>query len=263
MKKFIALLLVVILAFSMVGCGNNSSTENESDLSYIQSKGVLVVGITEFEPLDYKDDNGNWIGFDADLATAFAEYLGVEIEFIEIEWGSKILELDSKNIDCVWNGMTLTSEVLSSMECSNAYLSNAQVVVLNADVAADYADVASLASLIFAVEDGSAGEEVLAELGYTYTEVLQQSDALLELSAGAADAAVIDLLMASATVGEGTSYSSLTYTLSLNEEEYGVGFRTGSDLAAALNEFFASAYADGTMAEIAALYGIAGALLEQ
>ena len=104
----------------------------DSDVAYIQGKGTLIVGITDFAPMDYKDDNGEWIGFDADMARIVAEKLGVEIQFVEIDWDNKIMELDSKNIDVVWNGMTLTNEVKAAMECSNPYCNNAQVVVISA-----------------------------------------------------------------------------------------------------------------------------------
>lgn len=105
----------------------------DSDVAYIQDKGSLIVGITDFAPMDYKDDNGDWIGFDADMAKLVAEKLGVEVEFVEIDWDNKIMELDAKNIDVVWNGMTLTDEVKSSMECTNAYCNNAQVIVVPAE----------------------------------------------------------------------------------------------------------------------------------
>ena len=237
------------------------ASDAASDMEYVLEKGTLVVGITNFEPMDYMDDSGEWIGFDADLANAFAESLGVEAEFVEIEWDSKILELDSNAIDCVWNGMTLTDEVTSSMECTDAYLHNAQVVVVPADVAEDYQDVESLSDLTFAVEAGSAGEAEVSALGLSYTPVSAQSDALLEVASGTSDAAVIDLLMAAAMIGEGTGYENLTYTVSLNNEEYGVGFRQGSDLAAVLNVFFAAAYEDGTMQATAEKYGVQAALI--
>ncbi|MCD8054219.1 MAG: transporter substrate-binding domain-containing protein [Lachnospiraceae bacterium] len=240
-----------------------SAAAEDSDLAYIQEKGTLVVGITDFEPMDYKDADGNWIGFDADMATAFAESLGVEVEFVEIDWDNKILELNSKSIDCVWNGMTLTSEVTSSMDCSNAYCNNAQVLIVPSDVADQYQDTDSLADLTIAVEAGSAGEEVVTELGVATTAVSSQADALMEVAAGTSDAAVIDALMAAAMVGEGTGYEDLTYTISLNSEEYGVGFRTGSDLAELLNTFFSESYADGSMLEIAETYGVQAALIEQ
>jgi polar amino acid transport system substrate-binding protein len=102
----------------------------DSDVEYIKGKGTLIVGITDFEPMDYKDESGEWIGFDADMARLVGEKLGVDVQFVEIDWDMKITELDSKNIDVVWNGMTLTDEVTSAMECTNAYCNNAQVVVV-------------------------------------------------------------------------------------------------------------------------------------
>lgn len=232
-----------------------------SDMEYVLEKGTLVVGITNFAPMDYMDENGEWIGFDADLANAFAKSLGIEAEFVEIEWDNKILELDSKAIDCVWNGMTLTDEVMSAMECTDAYLHNAQVVVVPTDVAEDYQDVESLSDLTFAVEAGSAGEAEVSALGLNYTPVSAQSDALLEVASGTSDAAVIDLLMAAAMIGEGTGYENLTYTVSLNNEEYGVGFRKGSDLTAVLNDYFTSAYENGVMQKTAEKYGVQAALI--
>lgn len=103
---------------------------SDSDVAYIQDKGTLVVGITNFEPMDYQNEKGEWIGFDADMAKLVAEKLGVEAQFVEIDWDTKIMELDSKSIDVVWNGMTLTDEVTSSMECTNPYCNNAQVIVV-------------------------------------------------------------------------------------------------------------------------------------
>lgn len=235
---------------------------DNSEILAIEEKGTFVVGITDFEPMDYKDADGNWIGFDADLATAFAESLGVNVEFQEIDWDNKILELDSGSVDCIWNGMTLTDEVMSSMECSDAYLNNAQVVVVKADVADKYQDVESLKELSFAVESGSAGEDMAVENELNYTPVSNQAAALMEIASGTADAAIIDSLMAAAMVGEGTSYADLTYTIGLNSEEYGVGFRKGSDLAAALNDFFKAAMEDGTMDKIAETYKVQAALIK-
>ena len=283
MKKLLALTLIAGMVLSMTACGSSNDTtdqdnaeasdnsvsaeaeagDSESDLAYIQDKGTLVVGVTNFEPMDYQDEDGNWIGFDADMATLFAESLGVEVEFIEIDWDNKILELNNKSIDCVWNGMTLTDEVTSAMDCSNAYSNNSQVVVLPADIADQYQDIESLADLSFAVEAGSAGEAAASDNGLTYTSVESQASALMEVAAGTSDAAIIDLLMARAMVGEGTSYDTLTEGLTLVDEEYGVGFRQGSDLVDMLNTFFAEKYADGTMTEIAATYSIEASIVEQ
>ena len=299
MTKWIAMLLAALMVFSMAACAAKNEpaadqtndqtaadtqtskpaedtgedaapaadqTAADSDMAYVQSKGTLVVGITDFAPMDYQNESGEWIGFDADMAKAFAESLGVSVEFVEIDWDNKILELGSKSIDCVWNGMTLTDEVTSAMSCSNAYCNNSQVVIVPADKAADYADVEACKALSFAVEAGSAGMAEVEKLGASFTEVKDQATALMEVAAGTSDAAVIDSLMAGAMVGEGTSYDSLTYTVSLNAEEgeqYGVGFRQGSDLAAALNDFFAAAYADGSMQACAETYGIQAALIVQ
>ena len=264
MKKLIAFLLTALMVFSLTACGGSSSEEADmTDMEYVKDKGVLVVGITDFAPMDFKDESGEWVGFDADMAKAFAESLGVEVEFVEIDWDNKILELDGKTIDCVWNGMTLTDEVTSAMDCSNAYCNNAQVVIVPSDVADKYQSVDSLADLAFAAEAGSAGEAELTALELNVTPVKAQADALMEVAAGTSDAAVIDSLMAAAMVGEGTSYADLTYTVSLNSEEYGVGFRKGSDLVAALNDFFAASYADGTMTTCAETYGVQAALIEQ
>lgn len=236
--------------------------EAASEIDAIQEKGKLVVGITDFAPMDYKDENGEWIGFDADLARLFGEMLEVEVEFQEIDWDNKIIELNAGTVDCIWNGMTLTDEVKSAMECTDAYLNNAQVVVVKADVADKYQDVDSLKDLNFAVESGSAGAAEAEANGLNYTEVQNQASALMEIASGTADAAIIDSLMAAAMVGEGTSYADLTYTVALNAEEYGVGFRKGSDLAAALNDFFKASMEDGTMEEIATTYKVQAALIK-
>ncbi len=235
----------------------------DSDVAYIKDKGTLIVGITDFEPMDYKDESGSWIGFDADMASQVAKDLGVEVQFVEIDWDNKILELENKSIDVVWNGMTLTDEVTSSMECTNAYCNNAQVVVLPADKAEEYPDAASMADLAFAVEAGSAGEQAAQENGFNYTSLTSQADTLMEVSAGTSDASIIDLLMAGAMIGEGTDYPTLTHTLELTTEEYGVGCRKGSDLASFINDEFKTLYADGTMQQIAEKYGVQDALIEQ
>ena len=257
MKKLLAMLmaLMMILSFTAVA--------EETDKAYVVNKGKLVVGITDFAPMDYRDENGEWIGFDADVARAFATELGVDIEFVEIDWDNKILELDGKAVDCIWNGMTLTEPVLAAMECSVPYMNNAQVVVVPADKADAYQTVESLAELSFAAEAGSAGEAVLNELTLNVTPVTAQADALMEVAAGTSDAAVIDSLMAAAMIGEGTNYANLTYTIGLNSEEYGVGFRKGSDLAAELNAFLLKAYEDGSLLKIAETYDVQVALIDQ
>ncbi len=253
MKKLITLALAIIMMLSLCACGGE---EAGSDLDYIKEKGKLVVGITEFEPMDYQE-NGEWVGFDAVAAKDFAKYIGVDVEYIVIDWDNKIFELENKSIDCVWNGMTLNDKVKDAMGTSVPYCKNYQVVVVKADVADQYQTVESLADLTFAVEAGSAGKDTVEALGLKYTEVQTQSDALLEVAAGTSDACVIDLLMAGATIGEGTSYPDLTYTVNVSEQEdYVVGFRKGSDVVDVFNEFWAAASADGSAMDLAKEYGI-------
>jgi polar amino acid transport system substrate-binding protein len=261
-KKLLAALMTAIMAMNVAACGSTSAADG-SDVSYIKDKGTLIVGITDFAPMDYKDDNGEWIGFDADMAKKVAQSLGVEVKFVEIDWDNKILELENKSIDVVWNGMTLTNEVTSAMECTKPYLNNAQVVVVPAADAANYTDASSVAGLSFAVESGSAGEAAAKENGYNYTSLTSQADAVMEVDAGTSQACIIDLLMAGAMVGEGTSYADLTHTVELTKEEYGIGCRKGSDLAAYINDQLAAFYKDGSMQDIAKKYGVQDALIAQ
>ena len=276
MKKILCLLLALATVISLAACGGKKDDApiggadgptdiqvSDSDLAYVKDKGTLIVGITEFEPMDYQNTAGEWIGFDADMAKAFAESLGVTAEFQLIEWDSKVMELEGKTLDVVWNGMTLTDDVKAAMECSNPYFNNAQVVIVPKDKADQYQTVESLEGLQFAAENGSAGQAEIEKLGNSCTATQDQATALLEVQSGTADAAVIDYLMAAAMTGESTSYADLTYTVSLNDEQYGVGFRKGSDLAAALNEFFKASYADGSMQQIADTYKIGDKLVEQ
>lgn len=260
LKRFAALALAAALALSLTACGKTGG----SDLDYVKEKGTLVVGITDFAPMDYQNEAGEWIGFDADMANAFGESLGVEVEFLVIaNWDNKIMELDTKAVDCVWNGMTLTEEVVKGMGTSEAYCLNAQVVVLPTEKAADYQTEESLKGLKFAVENGSAGMEEVAALNLDYTPVDTQAKALMEVAAGASDACVIDLLMAGAMIGEGTSYPDLTYTVKLNSEEYGVGFRKDSDLVKAFNDFWKTAYSDGIVMTTAETYGVQESVIKK
>ena len=275
MKKLTALVLALCMALGLAACGGSktpaasgsaapagsadgSAAAAESDLEYVKGKGKLVVGITDFAPMDYKDKDGKWIGFDADNATAFAKSLGVDVEFVEVDWDNKIMELDSKSIDCVWNGMTLTDEIQANAACTKAYAKNAQVVVMKSD--ADYSSTADLVGKTVVAEAGSAGEsaiqddESLSQADYVSKSV--QTDCLMEVAAGTADAAVLDLTLATAMIGEGTDYANLAIKDELNAEEYGVAFRKGSDVAEAVNAAFDELKADGTMQKLADKYSL-------
>ena len=255
MKKMISLLLVLVLAMSLLtACGGSS----KSDLKAIKDAGKIVVGITDYAPMDYKDENGEWTGFDAEFAQLFAKELGVDCEFFVIsDWGKKFLELETKQIDAVWNGMTITEEAKLNSSVSDPYVINAQVLVMKADVVGNYADAASLVDLAVAVENGSAGQSAAEEAGVKNIILVQdQGAALMEVAAGTSDACVIDITMANAMTGEGTNYADLGYSLSLTSEEYGVAFRKESDVTAKFNEFMAKCISDGSLQALAEKYNL-------
>lgn len=273
-KTWVPSLCALSLALALTACGGAATptpldSQNTSDQEYVKAKGTLVVGITNFAPMDYQvAGSDEWIGFDADMARAFGDYLGVDVEFTEITWGYKVMELDACSIDCVWNGMTLNDEVRAAMSTSTPYCKNAQVLVVPKDMLSDCQGLTSLSGWNVAVEDGSAGEEAATALGASILPVPAQSDTLMEVAAGTANAAVIDLLMAGAMIGEGTSYETLSYTLDLNEaqglpaEEYAVGFRKDSDLTEAFNTFWAEQLSSGAALETATRYGLQNALIQ-
>ena len=273
MKKLISMALAAGMAVSLAACGSAASSSApaadsaaastteaaaDSDLAYIQGKGKMTIGYTVYEPMNYTDADGNFTGFDTELATAVCEKLGVEPDFVEINWDTKIVELDAKSIDCIWNGMTLTDEIQSNAACTKAYAKNAQVVVMKSD--ADYSSTADLVGKTVVAEAGSAGEsaiqddESLSQADYVSKSV--QTDCLMEVAAGTAAAAVLDLTLATAMIGEGTDYANLAIKDELNAEEYGVAFRKGSDVAEAVNAAFEELKADGTTQKLADKYSL-------
>ena len=250
MKKSIAWVLTTIMMLALLtGCGSKSA---KSDTEYVKKNGKLIVGIIDYKPMDYKD------GFDAEFARMFAKELGVDCEFFVIaDWGQKFFELDSKNIDAIWNGMTITDEVTLNTSCSNPYVVNAQVVIMKADVVGNYTSTDSLKDLTFAVESGSAGEDAVKDLGITdYVAVQDQTKAVMEVSAGTADACGVDITLANAMTGEGTNYDDLASGISLSYEEYGVGFRKESGLTDAFNKFMEKCRADGSLQALADKYSL-------
>ena len=274
LKRIASAFLAGALALSLAACGGSASTSAAasasgsaagsasaaagSDLDYIKGKGKMVIGYTVYEPMNYTDADGNFTGFDTELATAVCAKLGVEPEFVEINWDTKVVELDAKSIDCIWNGMTLTDDIMANTACTKAYAKNAQVVVMKAD--ADYSSTADLVGKTIVAEAGSAGESAISEdeslSQADYVSKSVQTDCLMEVAAGTADAAVLDLTLATAMIGEGTDYANLAIKDELNAEEYGVAFRKGSDAADAVNAAFDELKADDTMQTLADKYSL-------
>ena len=257
MKKFLSIILEGMMAVAMTACTSAPQNEAESDLGYIQDKGEMVVGMTLFAPMNYEED-GELIGFETEFAKAVCEKLGVEAKFQEINWDSKEVELNSKNIDCIWNGMTITEERKATMSISTPYMENKQVMIVKKDNAEKYAESVKDANIV--AEAGSAGEE----LGTTdeffaegkFTAVDSQAKALMDVAAGTSDIAIVDYVMSIGSIGEGTDFEDLVVVegKSFNPEEYGIAFRQGSDVTEAVNTAMAELAAEGKLEEIAKKY---------
>ncbi|MBE7011308.1 MAG: transporter substrate-binding domain-containing protein [Ruminococcaceae bacterium] len=253
MKKIIALLMAMIMAFSLCACGG---VDPAKDLENTKDKGELIIGYTIYEPMNYKDEDGKLIGFDTEFAEAVCEKLGVKPKFVVIDWDNKLMELESGNIDCIWNGMTITDKIKAGADVTKAYAKNKQVVVMNIEKVADIKSVDDLKGLKFAAEAGSAGESAVKDnkLDKDFVAVNAQTDALLEVKSGTVDACVIDITMAEAMTGEGSDYENLAISLQLTDEEYGIACRKGSTLTAEINKIMDELKADGTLDKLAEKY---------
>ena len=252
MKRIIALLMAMMMIFALTACGGVDPAE---DLENVKDAGKLKIGYTIYEPMNYKED-GKLTGFDTEFAQAVCKKLGVEAEFVLIDWDNKLMELESGNIDCIWNGMTITDEIKAGADVSKAYAKNKQVVVMNAEKAKNIKSVDDLKGLTFAAEAGSAGEGAVKDnkLEKDFVPVNAQTDALLEVQSNKVDACVIDITMAEAMTGEGTDYADLGIALKLTDEEYGIAFRKGSNLTAEINKIIDELKKDGTLDKLSEKY---------
>jgi len=260
MKKLVSLFIGLTMAFALGACGTKevNNSQDKSDLSYVKSKGKLVIGYTIYEPMNYTDENGVFTGFDTELATLTCEKLGLKPEFVEINWDTKEDELNAKTIDCIWNGLTIDDERKTNMEITKPYVKNAQVVLVKSGNS--YSSTESLIGKTVVAEQGSAGENTIKKddnlKQANYVPKSLQTDCLMELKAGTADAAVLDLTLAKTMTGQGTSYDDIIIVDYLAEEDYGVAFRKGSDICEEVNRIFSEFVADGTMARLAKKYGL-------
>ena len=270
MKKILALILTLIMVmFCFTACfsvstdngnGDNSGNDDAGD-----AKEKIIIGYTDYAPMNYME-NGKLVGFDTELAEAVAEKLGMDIEFVEIDWSKKYLELDSGAINCVWNGFTANCadddgvQRSDKVDFSLAYMNNAQCVVVKASAVADYTSTEVLADKTGAAEDGSAGAGKVTEFVAdedNYIAKTAQTDALTEVLAGSADFAIVDRTMAEAMVGNGDFASlAIAEEIVIENELYSIGFKKGSELTAKVNQALKELAADGTMMELAEKYGL-------
>ena len=262
MKKIVITMLVVMVVltsvFAFTAC-------NKSDAKSVEEKGYFVCGITYYAPMNYFDGE-DFVGFDTELAQAVAEELDLEVKFQLINWDSKFLELNSGAIDCIWNGFTVDEQRKENVDFSKSYLNNSQCIVVKASKASLYTSKESFNGMKSAAEAGSAGADFAKEYAgeANYTDVDSQMKALTEVNAGNIDFAVVDVTLANANVGKG-DYASLAIIdnsiAGLEPEEYAIGFRKGSDFTAKVDQALATLYTNGKIAEIAAKYGLANAII--
>lgn len=274
LKKLICIMLLPILVFGLASCGGTKTGDNKdtakntsSDWEYIKSNGKLVIGYTVYDPMNYFEGS-EFVGFDTEFAKAVCEKLGIEPDFVEINWDTKETELKAKSIDCIWNGFTINEERKKNLEFTKPYIENKQVVVVKKSNADKYKDTESLSGANIVAETSSAGEDAIKDdenlSKATYTAVPKQTDGLLEVKSGTADAVVLDYTLANAMVGDGTDYADLTIVdgLDLAVEDYGIGFRKGSDMAEKVNGVIDELLQDGTLQKIAEKYELSAILIK-
>lgn len=276
MKKVLSIILALVMTFSVVTLFAACSKDNagdastaESDLAYVQDKGKLVIGMTLFAPMDYYADENEseLVGFEVEFGKAVCEKLGVEAEFQVISWEAKESELNAKNIDCIWNGLTITPERQETMSISKPYMANKQVLITKSENVDKYKTAGSLEGLTVVAEKESAGEEVVTTdeffKGCNYTAVDSMAKAMMEVKSGTADAAVIDYVTGIGSLGEGTDYEniSIVESASFADEQYGIAFRKDSDITAKVNEIIDELIKDGTLEKIAEKYKLGEQLI--
>lgn len=269
MKKIIALVLALSFVLALVP----AALAEQTDAEYIKEKGTLVIGVTEYAPMNFRTmDSDVWTGYDTEVAIAICEKLGLKAEFVEINWDSKEIELNAKNIDCLWNGMCITEERKENMSISAPYMYNSQAIICKADREAEI--MASVDGLILTAEAGSTGEgkidgsiaddgtEEISAVEYFKNTQYVPSDsmakALMEVKSGTADLAVVDSTLGFYVVGPNTDFEDLVCNASINfgAQQFGIAFRKGSDFTALVDEAMAELLANGTLDEIAAKYGL-------
>ena len=280
MKKLTAFILSALIAVTaLTGCGgqsssseaskdNSSSQSSTGDWSYIADKGDLVIGITYFEPMNYKDENGELTGFETEFAQSVCEKLGVKATFQKIDWDSKEVELNAKTIDCIWNGLTITDERQENMGISTPYMENKQVMVTKAENADKFTTAEAVKGATVVAEKKSAGEDVAKGDEFfkeaNYVSVDSQAKALLEVKSGTADIAIIDYVMSIGTISDGTDYADLKVVEGKDfaKEQYGIAVRKGdAETLQKINDAIQAVADDGKLEEIAKKYNLQDLLL--
>lgn len=266
MKKLVASIVLMCIAMTLFSaCGGSSA---DQDWKYIEAKKEMIVGITYYEPMNYLDESSNLIGFETEFTTAVCEILGITPKFQEINWTAKETELNAKNIDCIWNGMTIDAERAAAMSISKPYMKNKQVLIAKKDNADAMSSSVSGKSIV--AEKTSAGETVATTNDFfkdaNYTAVDAQSKALMEVLSGTADGCVVDYVYYVGRIVEGSDYSDLVIVEGVElgkEEEFGVAFRKGdTELTKKVNDAIDTLRSNGKLMEIATKYKVQDLIIQ-
>ncbi len=255
-RRIISMLMVSILILSLGACKKNGPGEDNS-LKYIQDNGKFILGLDDsFPPMGFRDANDNIVGFDIDLATAVCEKLGVELVIQPIEWDAKEQELNTKNIDCIWNGFSITEERLQNLTMTQPYMTNSISLVVPKD--SEITSMEAMAGKKLAVQSGSSAEATLdSDENKEFKDSLGQINpfgdyetALMDMETGNSDAVLMDSVVADYMIAEaGKDYVVLDDTLLV--DEYAIGFRKGEEaLCAAIETALKELKEDGTISEI-------------
>ena len=253
MKKVAKVLCIVLALVLLVATlGALSACNNKKN-------GTLVLGVTYYSPMCYFDDNNELIGFDVELAKIVADKLNMNVKFQEINWDSKIIELNSGSIDCIWNGFSITPDRKEECDFTKAYLGNKQVAVIRTADQASYTSAASFAGKKAVVEDESYGEDCAKTLTAEANIIglSTQMAAMTEVKMNSANFAVVDYTLAKDICGTGEFANlMISEAATFEREYYGVGFKKGSALTEKVNAALVELYADGTIARLAEKYGL-------
>ncbi len=257
MKKFACFLLLTFVGFFLFAGGTKEDASVDNSLNKVLEKGQFVLGLDDsFPPMGYRDENGEIVGFDIDVAKEVCKRLGVELITQPIDWAAKEQELQTGNIDCIWNGFTITEERLEAMTFSEPYVDNAQVAVVK--LSSGFNTLADLKGKIIGVQAGSSAEDAIEDTeGFkeSVKEVVEFKDnltALMDLEIGGVDAVIMDLLVANDNIARSGKEIFKILDEGLSNEEYGIGFRKGDiALRDAVQKVLNEMAKDGALAEIA------------
>ena len=260
MKKILALILAMVMALSLAACGKTEQKDEKKDDAAAAKTFIMGVD-AEYPPFSYMDENGEYTGFDVEVCKAACDLLGWDMQVFPVNWDQKLVQLDAKECDCVWSGMT----ILDSMKeagyvLSTPYYDNTQVIMVKEG--SDIKSSADLAGKVVAVQLGTSGEALLSEggdladLAATFGD-LMTCDSFLkcftELGGAAVDAVIVDKPVAVSYAAENAGFTVLDE--GLGAEQYGIAFRADdAELCKQIEGAVAQLVANGTYAEIAAKY---------